>query len=100
MSLPSRPQKGIGSRHLIASLLLLAVFFLLLHLHFFTSTAQVNKECSCYHGGRTQAGLAPAPANWTPTFQVSSVIVYGLQVFGWCSFDSCAIRAPPSIASL
>ena len=93
-------KKGNGSQHLIAAFLLLAVFFLPLHFHSFTPAAQVSKECSCYHGGRTQAGLAPAPTDWTPTFQLSSVVVYELQVFGWHSFDSYAIRAPPSIASL
>jgi hypothetical protein len=100
MSLPSRTQKGSRPCHWIASLLLLTVFFLPLHLHFFTSTAQVNKECGCYYGGRTQADLARAPANFTPTFQVSSVVVYEPQVFAWSSFDSYAIRAPPSITSL
>jgi hypothetical protein len=93
-------EKGSSTYRLIGALALFFVFFLPLHLHFFTSTAQVNKECGCYYGGRTQAGLAPVPANWTPTFQVSSVLVYEPQVFAWSSFDSYAIRAPPSIASL
>lgn len=85
---------------LASALLLLAVFALPLHLHFFTATAQLTQECSCYHGVKTQTGLAPAPADWTPTFQASAIVFYEPQAFGSQSFDFYAIRAPPYSISL
>jgi hypothetical protein len=93
-------KEGKGSRHLIASVLLLAIFFLPLHFHPFTLAAQVSKDCSCYHGGRTQIGLAPGPLDWAPTYQASFIIVREPQLFGWFSVDSHSIRAPPAISSL
>ncbi len=44
----------------VGVLLLLTVFFLLFHFHPATaSTAQINGECTCLHGTRTQIGIAP-----------------------------------------
>jgi hypothetical protein len=100
VSFPCWKGKGSGTYRLIGAVALFFVFFLPLHLHFSTPIAQVNKECSCYYGGRTQAGLAPAQADWTPTFQASSIVLLEPQVIRWHSFDSYAIRAPPSVASL
>jgi hypothetical protein len=85
---------------LAAAVLLLAVFALPFHLHFFTPAAQLAQECSCYHGVRTQAGLAPAPADWTPTFQASFVVLHEPQLLGSHTFGSYAIRAPPLDISL
>lgn len=90
-------KRSLDSRRLAAAVLLLAVFFLPLHFHPAISSAQVSKECSCYHGGRTQGGLAPAAADWTPTFQVLFIAVYEPQILGWLSISSHTIRAPPSI---
>jgi len=90
-------KRALNSRRLIGAVLFLAVFFLPLHSHAFTVTAQLGKECSCYHGGRTQVGLAPAQADWTPTFQASLIAVHESQVVGYSSVDSHAIRAPPAI---
>ena len=90
-------ERSLNSRRLAAVVILLAVFFLPLHFHFFTLTSQVSKECSCYQGGRTQVGLAPVQADWVPTFQASSIVLPEPQVFGWFSVDSHAIRAPPAI---
>ena len=93
-------KRGVGPHRVAAVILLLAVFFLPLHSHSFTPTAQVTKECSCYHGGRTQAGLAPALADWTPSLQASLIVAYEPQVLGWLSIKSHTIRAPPSASSL
>ena len=93
-------KSGANSRHVTATVLLLAVFALPFHLHFFTPTAQIAQECSCYHGVRTQAGLAPVAADWTPTFQASFLVLCEPQLLGSHSFGSYAIRAPPSGISL
>lgn len=93
-------KKGRVSRHLIAGALLLAIFFLPLHFHSFTLAAQLSKECACHHGDRTQVGLAPTPADWTPTLHASFIVPCEPQVFGWFWVDSHAIRAPPFAASL
>ena len=93
-------QRGSRPCTLVSSALLVALFFLPLHFHPFTPAAQLTKECSCYHGLRTQAGLAPAQADWTPAFHASLVFAYEPQVFGWFSVDSHAIRAPPLTPSL
>ena len=93
-------KRGVISCYVTAAVLLLAVFALPLHLHFFTPTAQITQECSCYRGVRTQAGLAPVQADWTPTFQASFIVLHELQLLGAHSLGSYAIRAPPSGISL
>ena len=93
-------QRGSRPCTLVSSALLVALFFLPLHFHPFTPAAQLTKECSCYHGLRTHAGLAPAPSDWAPTFQASFVAIYEPQVFGRFSIQSHTIRAPPPADSL
>src|SRR5581483_9511493 len=48
-----------GSAPAVGALALIFVFFLPLHVHF-SLGAQLNKECSCFQGVRTQ--LAPSAA--------------------------------------
>jgi uncharacterized membrane protein len=84
----------------IAVIALFFVFLLPLHFHFLTPTAQIKQECSCYHGVRTQAGLASAAAHWTPVFSEVLVQIRLSQVNDRLSFDSYAIRAPPIFTSL
>lgn len=90
-------KKAFTSRRLIGAVLFLAVFFLPLHFHSFTVAAQFSKECSCYHGGRTQIGLAPASVDWTPAFEPAQVVLYEPEVSSWFSVDFHAIRAPPAL---
>jgi len=97
---PSLNKQSFYLRVLVGSVLLIAFFFLPLHFHSLTPTAQLSQECSCYHGVRTQAGLAPAPADWTPTFQASFIVLHEPQVFERISLASHAIRAPPLGISL
>jgi hypothetical protein len=97
---PSLNKQSFYSRTLVGSVLLIAFFFLPLHFHSLTPTAQLSQECSCYHGVRTQAGLVPVPADWTPTFQASFVVLHEPQLLGSHSFGSYAIRAPPHGISL
>jgi hypothetical protein len=91
------PQKSAGARRLFGAILLFFVFFLPLHFHFFSATAQLTQECSCYHGVRTQTGLTSAPADWAPFFQASFVEIYEPKVFSRLPIHFHAIRAPPSI---
>lgn len=93
-------KKAFTSRRLIGAVLFLAVFFLPLHFHSFTPTAQVSKECSCVHGSRTQVGLASGSTDWVPSLQQTVLVVCETQVFPWLSIDSHTIRAPPSVGSL
>jgi hypothetical protein len=81
-------------------MVLFFVFFLPLHFHFLTPTAQLNQECSCYHGVRTQAGLAPATAQLALTFTAVLVAVYTSQIYDRIILDSYAIRAPPLLIAL
>lgn len=97
---PSLNKQSSYPRTLVGLVLVVAVFALPFHFHFFTQTAQLAQECSCYHGVRTQAGLAPASADWIPTFQASFVAVYEAQVFSRLSIHFHTIRAPPYISSL
>ena len=90
-------ERSLNSRRLAAVVLLLAVFFLPLHFHSLTLAAQVTKECSCYQGGRTQVGLAPASVDWTPAFQPTFIVVYEPQILSWLSIAAHTIRAPPAI---
>lgn len=85
------------ARRVAGALLLVAVFFLPLHFHFFTAVPQVSKECSCYQGGRTQAAPAPVAAEWTPVFQPSHLDIFQSQPSVWFSISSGSIRAPPSL---
>jgi hypothetical protein len=93
-------KKVLKSRRLIGAVLFLAVFFLPLHSHSFTPTAQFSKECSCVHGNRTQIGLATASVDWTPAFEPAQVVFYEPEFSVWFSVDSHSIRAPPSASSL
>jgi hypothetical protein len=79
---------------------LLFIFFLPLHVHFFTSAAKVNNECSCVNGTRSQAGPVAASVHWTPSFHATFIFVYQPQDIGAISVRSYAIRAPPSSISL
>jgi len=94
--LDSDSKRAVGARRLIGATLLAFVFFLPLHQHFFTPTPQFAKECSCYGGGRTQVGLATAPADWTPNFHAFVIAVYQSEVSTWLFSESRNIRAPPS----
>lgn len=88
------------TRRLIGVILFVSVFFLPLHVHLFISTAQVTKDCSCYHAGRTQLGAAPALVSWTPGIQLEFISVYEPYFLGSPPVSSRTIRAPPTITPL
>jgi hypothetical protein len=87
-------------RHVVSAALLLFVFFLPLHVHFFTSTPKVNNECSCVDGTRSQAGPVAGSVHWTPAFHATFSLFYQPQELGSISVRSYAIRAPPAFTSL
>jgi hypothetical protein len=88
-------RKALTGRQFVSALALVFVFFLPLHFHLLTPTAQLSQECSCYHGVRTQAGLMPATAQVALTFTSVLVIFYVSQVNDRLSLNSYAIRGPP-----
>src|SRR5215510_1512546 len=87
-------------RRFVSAGILLCVFFLPLHFHPAATTAQVAKECSCLHGTRTQAGLSPASAGWTPVLTTEPVASETLDWFSYVRFQIHSIRAPPLTPSL
>ena len=59
----------LHTRRLIGAALLLAVFLLPLHLHPVNLLPQINKDCACYSGARTQLGLSQAEITVAPVIQ-------------------------------
>ena len=100
MKLCRPPTTDAVSRRWVSIFLFLAVFFLPLHFHAAVTTPQLAKECSCFHGSRTQAGVAAPPARSVP------VVTY--QLIEFCFQTELVLqaipikagRAPPSLVSL
>jgi hypothetical protein len=81
--------------------LILAVFFLPLHLHVTSPLAsQVTKECICLHGSRTQANLAAASAVCAPVIVVCAVALFTQVEFPSESIRIPSSRAPPAALSV
>ena len=87
-------------RRFVSAGILLFVFFLPLHFHPAAATAQVAKECSCLHGSRTESGLSPTPAGWTPLLTAQPVASEIFDCFSYVRFQTHGIRAPPLTPSL
>ncbi len=96
VSLKSRSLTG---RRVFGFLLFLAVLFLPLHFHAVAAAPQINNECSCFHGARTQTGLAPAPASWVPVFDFRPVVSLSHDKIDCVAITSRLTRAPPPPAS-
>jgi len=95
--LSNRPD---GRVRLIGFVLVLAIFFLPLHFHALNLAPQVNKECSCLSGSRTQAGLAIVAVGWLPLFEPYAIAP---EVQHWPDLAlsrAVQIRAPPVHTSL
>lgn len=88
-------QNGLSAHRLAGAFLLLTVFFLPLHLHFFTQTVQINDQCSCYYGGRTQVGLAPPLAALFPVSETSFLVAGRTTAPVEVIVESESARAPP-----
>jgi hypothetical protein len=83
-------------RRLVGAAILLFFFFLPLHFHPVTESGQVAKECSCVHGKRTEAGLAPGLAESTPVLPAQPVAPESSDWLSTVQFQNRAIRAPPA----
>ncbi len=89
-----------GIKRVAALALLLAVFFLPLHVHAPSFHAKVATECVCQQGSRTVASLAPTPVDVIPILAYQTVVFEPVASSGRISMSSGSIRAPPSFAVL
>jgi len=92
-----RHRSSAFGHRLAAALLLTAVFALPFHFHFFSPTAQLSQECTCYHGVKTQTGPAPAATDWKPAVAAWLVHSFRPRLVTRIAIDSRSIRAPPSL---
>jgi len=84
-------------RRWIGVFLFLAIFFLPLHFHVATaSTAQINKECSCLNGSRTQTGQIAPPTFSFPVACRFATFSIRQQSFVAASARKHSSRAPPA----
>ena len=58
---------------------------------------QITKECSCVHGTRTEAGLATAPAKWTPVLAAQTVASEFFNCLSYVRFQIDGIRGAASL---
>jgi hypothetical protein len=86
-------------RRLVSALALIFVFFLPLHFHL-SLGAQLNKECSCLQGARTQ--LAPSAAVQTIIPHFPAVPIASPRPRAWTggAISHQHVRGPPAFASL
>jgi|SRR5262245_28621532 len=92
----TQPPTTVVSRRWISVFLFLAVFFLPLHFHFATaSTGQINKECSCVHGSRTQLGQSTPPQASVPLASYLTSFPVLQESFDSRSVSTHSSRAPP-----
>jgi len=84
-------------RRLTGAALLLAVFLLPFHLHFYSAAPIVNKTCACYDGTRAQVGSAQAVSDGTPVLEAFPLKVNLPQLVGALTVDPHHSRAPPAL---
>ena len=90
-----RPLHGLLPRWLSVCLLL-AVFFLPLHVHTGSAIAsQVSKECVCLHGSRLQAGFTAMPVASATLIVIGEVAPPVQTVPVSLSIHNPSSRAPP-----
>jgi len=94
------PLINLQGRRFVGLFLFIAVFFLPLHFHIAVAAPQVAKECSCLHGSRTDAGIAPLPALALPVADYRPLEFFPQSEFAFHVISSKASRAPPSFISL
>jgi hypothetical protein len=75
--------------------LLLAVFFLPLHYHPANATSQINQQCSCLHGARTQIALTAVTPQWLSPLLVFTHESFEPQLVSQVIASFQSIRAPP-----
>jgi hypothetical protein len=76
--------------------LLLAVFFLPLHYHpANATTSQINHQCSCLHGARTQIAVNTTTPQWLSPLLVFPHESFEPQLASRAIAGFQSIRAPP-----
>jgi|SRR5580765_7639603 hypothetical protein len=76
--------------------LLLAVFFLPLHYHpANATTSQINHQCSCLHGARTQIALSTHTPHWLSPLLGFPYTSFEPQLLSQVIASFQSIRAPP-----
>jgi hypothetical protein len=76
--------------------LLLAVFFLPLHYHpANATTSQINHQCSCLHGARTQIAVNTTTPHWLSPLLVFTHTSFEPQLVSQVIASFQSIRAPP-----
>jgi hypothetical protein len=91
--------KTNNMRRVLSAVVVLFVFFLPFHFHF-SGTPQLNKECGCLQGTRTQLAQATDTAKFDPTFQIEhlSVQIVAPMAHDWKALEN--VRAPPDSLSV
>jgi len=85
-----RRQRAVGV------FLLLAVFFLPLHYHpANATTSQINHQCSCLHGARTQIAINTVTPQWLSPLLIVSLEFFERQLASQPIAGFQSIRAPP-----
>jgi hypothetical protein len=78
--------------------LILAVFLLPLHFHATSAIAsQITKECSCFHGTRTQLAIAPDVPQLTLQNELPGVIIDKEFSSSKTWSDPQKVRGPPPV---
>jgi hypothetical protein len=98
MNLIQIPSNCAVSRRWVNVILLITVFFLPLHFHVATaSSAQINQECSCVHGSRTQLGQIAPPLTSVVLVCDFAFLLDSQVAFIPQSVRSHLSRAPPAV---
>jgi hypothetical protein len=88
--------KTITTQGWLSVCLLLAIFFLPLHIHVPTAAAShLSNECSCLRGSRTQAGLAVVVSSSAQSLDFAFQLSFHQQFPSQVEPSRKAIRAPP-----
>jgi hypothetical protein len=82
-------------RRCIGVVLFVAVFFLPLHFHAGATNSQIKQECGCFAGAKTQASVALAAVDFTPSFEEFFIAICQPRDCGRPFPRSESIRAPP-----
>lgn len=90
----------LSHRSCVGFVLLVALFFLPLHFHPVTTTAQVAKECSCFQGSRSEASPAAQPEDCLPALAAQPVFAESHHWIASLHGITRHSRAPPVTASL
>ncbi|GEM_PF-4848427 len=86
-------------RRAVGALALIFVFFLPLHVHF-SLGAQLNKECSCFQGVRTQLAPSAAAEAIVPHFPAVRIASPRPRLWMGGAITHRQVRGPPAPTSL